>query len=70
MSRERQTINVRLGLTERIEAYENIIKHLPDQGNGRSRRLHYQEKCDIYRRVLMDLDRKHEAANEKISHPC
>ncbi len=43
-------------LTERIQVFESIIKNLCDAGESRHR--YYQEKCEVYRRVLADLDGK------------
>ncbi len=59
-------MNTRLGLSERIEAFESILEHLRE--NSPDRRRHYQEKCELYRRVLSDLDGKQYVTDETISH--
>ncbi len=46
-------MNLEAVLAERIEALESIIEQL--QGNGRTRREYYQERCAIYRHILADL---------------
>jgi hypothetical protein len=59
-------MNMKLVLTERIQAFEGILEHL--QENSPDRRRHYQEKCELYRRVLSDLTTKAALAEENRSH--
>lgn len=46
-------MNMDAALTARIEGLKSIVEHLPD--TALKRREHYQEKCDIYRRIRADL---------------
>ena len=59
-------MNMEVVLAERIEALESIIEHL--QGNGQSRREHYQEKCAIYRHLRDNLVKDRQHPDENPSH--
>ena len=59
-------MNMEAVLAERIEALESIIAHL--QGNGQSRREHYQEKCAIYRHLRDNLVKDRQPSGENPSH--
>lgn len=59
-------MNMELVVTKRITALESIMEHL--RGAAGNRREHYQEKCDIYRKVLADLAQERLRSEEQTHH--
>ena len=59
-------MNMEMIVRERITALESILEHL--RGVAGNRREHYQEKCDIYRKVLADLAKEQLRTEKQTQH--
>jgi hypothetical protein len=59
-------MNMELVVTKRIAALESIMENL--RGAAGNRGEHYQEKCDIYRKVLADLARERLLSEDQTHH--